>query len=95
MATKKMVLGSIVRLTSFAHKPVDGAPEGYSASPEDTPEGNRNVFLCMLIGIEPQCPEGYTEEAEKEKVNEVLRTLGYFRAEDLVQMGMMQEVPRG
>lgn len=75
----KLKVGSVVRLTSFANKPADGSdPKGFSASPEGTPEEERNVFVCMILGVEPQFmeqDEGHTQEF----VAEALHRMGYAK----------------
>lgn len=93
MATKRVTMGSIIRLTSFAHKPAEGEPVGLFASPEDTPEDEKDVFLCMLLGKELLHNKEWSEESEQKFIHKVLNGLGYYRVEDVINMG--GKVPRG
>lgn len=79
--TKALKVGSVVRLTSFANKPADGSePKGFAASPEDTPEEERKVFLCMVLAIEPQLLKNPEEDHEQKVIERALNGLGYYKA---------------
>ena len=95
MAEIKFQLGTVIRLTSFANKFADGSePKGVSASPEGTPDENKKVFVCMLLGLQPMLDEEYTPEKEEQLVRKALRSLGYYRVEDMVALPGT-EMPRG
>ena len=83
----KITMGSIVRLTSFAHKPAEGEPVGLFASPEAVPEEEKDVFLCMLLGKEKLKREDWSEETEEVVIHKALNSLGYYRVEDVIAMG--------
>lgn len=79
----KLTSGTVVRIKSFAHVEYDGKMKGFGASPEDTPDAEREIFTMLVLGKEPMLLTKEQEELYAMNVRTQLNLLGWFSADQL------------